>query len=132
MDLDCVVNFHTDEMVLRPVDRTILRGGRTAALEAASCQAQLALAEHVHDPDAGDSDHRRPEALEAQCRPGYSFDRLMVLLDDVVEEFHLADLDVGVMLGVVAFNRWCSSEECHAHRQPWSRNAARPCGRAWP
>jgi len=59
----------------------------------------------VHDPDAGDSDHRRPEALEAQCRLGHSSDRRMVLLDDVVEEFSLADLDVGVMLGVVAFDR---------------------------
>jgi len=46
---------------------------------------ELALADHVHQLDAGEYGAGGPERFEVEHRPGHPLDGTMVLLDDVVE-----------------------------------------------
>src|SRR5471030_3191381 len=50
----------------------------------------LALANHVHEFDAGEHATSAAERFEVEHRPGHPLDGTMVLLDDVVEVFDLA------------------------------------------
>ena len=65
---------------------------------------ELPLADHVHGLDAGNEDARSAKNLEPEHRPYDSFDRPMILLDDIVEVLALAQFDVAAILGVVALD----------------------------
>src|ERR1017187_6753565 len=66
---------------------------------------ELPRADHVHRLDAGNEDACAAEDLEPEHWPYDSFDRPMILLNDIVEILALTQLDVAVMLGVVALDR---------------------------
>jgi hypothetical protein len=63
---------------------------------------ELPLADHVHHLNAGKEDACAAKDLEPEHWPNDPFDCPMILLDDIVEVLALAQLDVAVMLGVVA------------------------------
>ena len=67
--------------------------------------AHLALADHVHEFDAGNGCCRRSKRFEAEHRPHHSLDDAVVLFDDVIQIFDLTDFDVRLMLRVVTFER---------------------------
>ena len=60
----------------------------------------------MHDLDAGEQDAGAAQRLEADHRSGNAFDCAVVLLDEVVEVFRLAHLDVQTAVGLDA--RDCS------------------------
>jgi hypothetical protein len=66
---------------------------------------QLAFPDHVHEFDAGKCRRGRTKGLEPQHRPYQPLDGSMILFDDVVEVFDLADLDACLSFGIVAFDR---------------------------
>ena len=68
-------------------------------------QQQLALPDHVHQFNAGESHGRGPEGFEPQHRSCLSLDGSVILLDDVVEVFDLAYLNTSFGLGVVTLDR---------------------------
>src|SRR3954466_7728778 len=47
--------------------------------------AHLSLGQHRHDLDPGQGSPRRPEALEAEHRPGQALNAAVILLNPVVE-----------------------------------------------
>lgn len=49
----------------------------------------LSLSDHVHEFDTGQKDAGAAKIFEAKHRSGLTFDGTMVLLDDVVQVFHL-------------------------------------------
>ena len=67
---------------------------------------ELAFANHVHEFDAGQDCLRRAKRLEAEHRPGDAFDGTMILLHDIVEVFHLPDLDRDFSLRIQLVERW--------------------------
>ena len=68
-------------------------------------RAQLALADHVHEFNSGESCRGGPNGFEPHHRPHHSFDGSVVLFDDVVQIFDPTDLDVRPMFCVAAFDR---------------------------
>ncbi|KRB87027.1 hypothetical protein ASE07_20710 [Noviherbaspirillum sp. Root189] len=48
---------------------------------------------HMHQLNAGDDGLGGSKRFETQHHPGDSFDRAMILLDDIVEVFNLPDRD---------------------------------------
>jgi len=61
---------------------------------------KLALADHVHQLDAGEYRAGRPERFEVEHRPGHPLDGAVILLDNVVEVFNLAHRDRHVAAGI--------------------------------
>jgi hypothetical protein len=61
---------------------------------------QLAFPDHVHEFDAGKCRRGRTKGLEPQHRPYQPLDGSMILFDDVVEVFDLADLDACLSFGM--------------------------------
>ncbi|SOE68322.1 hypothetical protein SAMN05446635_3273 [Burkholderia sp. OK233] len=72
---------------------SILDGGRCGVLEPESAEVELPLANAMHQFDAAQKDPRTAKSFESQHGSRTSLDRPMVLLDEVVEIFGLADLD---------------------------------------
>ena len=66
---------------------------------------QLPLADHVHRLDAGNQDARAARSLESQHRSHNTLDAPVLLLNDVVNLFGLAQLDGGSVRCVVPDNR---------------------------
>jgi len=60
---------------------------------------ELALADHVHQFDAGEHGARGPERFEVEHRLGQPLDGAMALLDNVVEVIHLVHEDRHVASG---------------------------------
>ena len=58
----------------------------------------------MHGLDSCDEDSSAPKRLESEHWLGDSFDRPVVLLDDVVEVFVLADQDVDTGISLDTFN----------------------------
>jgi hypothetical protein len=65
----------------------------------------LVLGDHVHQFDAAQQDAGTTKILEAQHGPRAPLDRLMVLLDQIVEIFRPADLDGRFTIGIDRFER---------------------------
>jgi hypothetical protein len=61
---------------------------------------RLSFGDHVHNLNAGQKDPGTAKGLEPQHRPRSSLDRPMVLLDEVIEIFGLADLDGRFTIGI--------------------------------
>ena len=64
--------------------------------------AQLPLADHVHRLNASNEAVSAPRRLESEHRAHDALDGPIVLFDDDVESTWLAQLDVGLMVSVVA------------------------------
>src|SRR6202034_4824294 len=71
----------------------------------ASRGLQLTFADHVHELNATKGHGGRPERLEPHHRSHLTLDRSMVLFDDVVEVLDLPELNLCVLLEVVARDR---------------------------
>jgi hypothetical protein len=56
-------------------------------------QHELAFANHMHQFDAGQDRARRSKRFETEHRPRDTFDRAVILLDNVVEIFDLPNRD---------------------------------------
>ncbi len=82
---------------LRPT-RQLKCGGRSLGFGT----VELSLLDHVHRLDAGNQDARAAKGLESEHRPHDPLDGPMVLFDDVVEVFRLAQLDVRAGVGTHA------------------------------
>ena len=65
---------------------------------------QLPLSDHVHRLDTRQQDPRAAQGFETQHGPSNSLDGTMVLLDNVIQVFALAPLNVSLMAGVVAID----------------------------
>ena len=65
---------------------------------------ELAFADHVHRFDAPNERASAAKCLEPQHGSHDSFERPMILLDDVIEVFDLAHLDLRTGVGTNAFN----------------------------
>lgn len=70
-----------------------------------SVDCELALADHVHELEAGKHVVGGAERFEVEHRPGHPLDGAMVLFDDVVEVFDLAHQDRHVAAGVDRIDR---------------------------
>ena len=72
----------------------MLSVSRTSRGECIRCHGlHLALADHMHEFDAAQQDPGAMKILEAEHRPRASFDRPMILHDNVVQVLVLANLD---------------------------------------
>jgi hypothetical protein len=69
------------------------------------CRAHLALADHVHEFDAGNGCCSRSKRFKTEHWPHHSLDGTVVLFDDVIQIFDLTDFDVRLMFRVVTFER---------------------------
>lgn len=65
----------------------------------------LSFHDHVHQFDAGQKDPGAAKCLESQHGPCSSLDRPMVLLDQIIEIFRLADLDGRFKTSIDRFER---------------------------
>src|SRR6185437_8740691 len=65
---------------------------------------QLPLSDHVHRLDIGQQDPRAAQRLETQHWSSNALDGTMVLLDNVIQVFALTQLNVSLMVGVVAID----------------------------
>jgi len=79
----------------------LISGGRMGSASA----LHLSFRDHVHNLNAGKNDPGTAKCLEPQHRPRSSFDRPMVLLDQVIEIFGLTDLDGRFTIGIDRFER---------------------------
>ena len=70
-----------------------------------SVDCELALADHVHEFDAGEHAVGGAERFEVEHRPSHPLDGAMVLFDDVVEVFDLVHHDRHVAAGVDRIDR---------------------------
>lgn len=77
-------------------------GGRHR-IGAADCE--LALADHVHELDAGENGAGGAERFEVEHRPSHPLDGAVVLFDSVVEVFDLAHQDRHIAAGVDRIDR---------------------------
>src|SRR5262245_36423411 len=75
------------------------------SLGSAFSSCQLSLAQGMHDFYAGNRTAHRPKGLEAQHRPHLAFHRAVILLDDVIQIFRVADSDSGLVHLIVMLNR---------------------------
>src|SRR5262249_25055006 len=66
---------------------------------------QLSLTNGMHDFNAGNRTACGPKGFEAEHGTSDSFYRSMVLLNEVVEIFGVADEDRGVVVTVIVLNR---------------------------
>src|SRR5712691_9558915 len=66
---------------------------------------QLSLANGMHDFNAGNRTASRPKGLESQHRAYLSFHHAVILFNEIVEIFTLADEDRGMVVTVVVLNR---------------------------
>ena len=73
---------------------------------------QLAFADHVHEFDSGKRNGGRQKRFESPHRPGHSFDRPVILLDNIIEILDLwpeashSPFDARFLFNVVAFYRY--------------------------
>ncbi len=74
----------------------MISGGRMGPASA----LHLFFRDHVHNLNAGQKDPGRAKSLEPQHGPRSSLDRPMVLLDQVIEIFGLADPDGHFTIGI--------------------------------
>jgi hypothetical protein len=65
----------------------------------------LSFRDHVHDLNAGQKDPGTAKRFESPHGPRSSLDRPMVLLDQIIEIFGLADLDGRFTIGIDRFER---------------------------
>ena len=65
----------------------------------------LPFGDHMHQFDPGQQDSGTAKSLEPQHGPRSALDRPMVLLDQIVEIFGLADLDGRFTIGIDRFER---------------------------
>ena len=79
----------------------LISGGRVGSASA----LHLSFRDHVHQLNAGQKDPGTAKILEAQHGPDAPLDRPMVLLDEVVEIFGLADLDRRFTISIDRFER---------------------------
>ena len=68
-------------------------------------ELHLSFHDHVHQFDAGQKDPGTAKSLESQHGSRSSLDRPMVLLDQIIEVFRLADLDGRFTIGIDRFER---------------------------
>ena len=69
----------------------------------------------MHKFDAGQNCSRRAKRFEAEHRPGKVFDGTVTLLHDIVEVFHLPDLDRDFSLRIQLVKR-CHVSAALVHR----------------
>ena len=55
---------------------------------------QLAFADHVHELDSGKRNGGRPKRFESPYRPGHSFDRPVILLDDIILKTAIGTVEI--------------------------------------
>jgi hypothetical protein len=60
----------------------------------ATLHHELAFANHMHQLNARNDGLGRSKRFETRHRPADSFDRAMILLDDIVEIFNLPDVKI--------------------------------------
>ena len=78
---------------------------RIASWTQFTCRAHLALADHVHEFDAGNGCRSRSKRFKTEHWPHHSLDGTVGLFDDVIQIFDLTDFDVRLMFRVVTFER---------------------------
>jgi hypothetical protein len=95
----CVWTRSAFSLELLCCQRIELVGGRARLLPIVD---QLPFLDHVHQLDPRQSALCSPKRFEPQHGPGDPFDGAMVLFDDIIEIFHLADDDRGPVLRIIA------------------------------
>ena len=79
----------------------MISGARIGSVSA----LHLSFRDHVQNLNAGQKDPGTAKSLEPQHGPRSSLDRPMVLFDQVIEIFGLADLDGRFTIGIDLFER---------------------------